>query len=40
MFWATAVFMPIIIVYTSWAYRVMSGKVTADFIREHDHSAY
>ena len=40
MFWATAVFMPIIIVYTSWAYRVMSGKVTAEFVREHDHSAY
>ena len=40
MFWATAVFMPIIIVYTSWAYRAMSGKVTAEFVREHDHSAY
>ncbi|HEY0847205.1 MAG TPA: cytochrome d ubiquinol oxidase subunit II [Noviherbaspirillum sp.] len=40
MFWATLVFMPIIVFYTGWAYKVMSGKVTAGFIRENDHSAY
>ena len=40
MFWATLIFMPIIILYTSWAYRVMRGKVTAAYIREHDHVAY
>lgn len=40
MFWATLIFMPLIIIYTSWAYKVMAGKVTAAYIREHDHSAY
>ena len=40
MFWATLIFMPIIILYTSWAYRVMRGKVTTAYIREHDHVAY
>jgi len=40
MFWAVVIFMPLIIAYTGWAYRVMAGKVTADFIRENEHSAY
>ena len=40
MLWATIIFMPIIIVYTSWAYKVMAGKVTADYIRENEHAAY
>ncbi|MFN3985839.1 MAG: cytochrome d ubiquinol oxidase subunit II [Rhodocyclaceae bacterium] len=40
MFWATLIFMPIIIAYTSWAYKVMAGKVTAAYIRENEHSAY
>ena len=37
---ATLIFMPTIIVYTRWAYSVMRGKVTAAYVREHDHSAY
>ncbi|MDC7787679.1 cytochrome d ubiquinol oxidase subunit II [Rhodoplanes sp. TEM] len=40
MFWATLIFMPLVVVYTSWAYRVMAGKVTAAYVREHSHSAY
>lgn len=40
MFWATVIFMPLIIVYTSWAYHVMRGKVTAAYVRENSHSAY
>ena len=40
MFWATMIFMPLIVIYTSWAYRVMSGKVTAAYVRENEHSAY
>lgn len=40
MFWATLIFMPLIIVYTSWAYRVMRGKVTAAYVRENEHGAY
>ena len=40
MFFATLIFMPIIVAYTSWAYKVMAGKVTADYIRENSHSSY
>ena len=40
MFFATLIFMPIIIAYTSWAYKVMSGKVTAAYVRENSHTAY
>ncbi len=40
MLWATLIFMPIIIVYTSWAYKVMAGKVTAAYIRQNEHSTY
>lgn len=40
MFWATLIFMPLIVTYTSWAYRVMRGKVTEAYIRENDHAAY
>jgi cytochrome d ubiquinol oxidase subunit II len=38
MFWATLIFMPLIVIYTSWAYRVMRGKVTlALHPRERTH---
>jgi cytochrome bd ubiquinol oxidase subunit II len=40
MFRATVIFMPVIVFYTSWAYKVMSGKVTAGYIRRNDHAAY
>ncbi|PXX44632.1 cytochrome d ubiquinol oxidase subunit II [Aquitalea magnusonii] len=37
---ATLIFMPLIILYTRWAYKVMGGKVTAAYVRENNHSAY
>ena len=40
MFWAAVIFVPIIIFYTSWAYKVMSGKVTKEYIEENKHSVY
>ncbi|MFZ2269866.1 MAG: cytochrome d ubiquinol oxidase subunit II [Azonexus sp.] len=40
MLWATLIFMPLIIIYTGWAYKVMAGKVTAAYIRENEHGAY
>ena len=40
MLFATLIFMPLIIAYTSWAYKVMAGKVTAAYVRENSHSAY
>ena len=40
MFWATLIFMPLIVVYTVWAYKVMRGKVTVAHIRANEHTAY
>jgi len=40
MFWCVLIFMPLIVFYTSWAYRVMRGKVTAEHIERNSHSAY
>ena len=37
---ATLVFMPLIMLYTAWAYRVMRGKVTPEFIQANDKSVY
>ena len=40
MFWVTLIFIPLIVFYTSWAYSVMRGKVTAAYVQEHEHAAY
>jgi cytochrome d ubiquinol oxidase subunit II len=40
MLGATVIFMPLIIFYTSWAYKVMWGKVTTEYIAANDKSAY
>lgn len=40
MLGATVIFMPLIIVYTSWAYKVMRGKVTVEYIKANDKSVY
>lgn len=40
MLFSIAIMMPIILAYTSWAYKVMSGKVTVKDIRDNDRSAY
>lgn len=40
MFWAAALFLPVIIAYTTWTYRRMWGRVTVEQIRENTHSAY
>ena len=37
---AAVIFVPLIIVYTSWAYSVMAGKVTEAYIRENEHGTY
>lgn len=34
------IFLPLIVVYTSWAYRVMRGKVTDEFIEKNSKSVY
>jgi len=40
MFWATLIFLPLILLYTSWVYRVMRGKVTEQQVSEQSHSMY
>lgn len=40
MFWATLIFLPVVIAYTSWVYRVLRGTVTEDVIRKNQHTAY
>jgi cytochrome bd ubiquinol oxidase subunit II len=40
MFWAVVFFVPLIVVYTSWVYRVMRGTVTTEHVRQDGHSLY
>lgn len=40
MFWSTMIFLPIIGFYTSWAYKVMAGKISVAHIKGQDTSAY
>ena len=40
MFWAVPIFVPIILFYTSWVYRVMRGKVTERHVRDGGPSMY
>jgi len=40
MLLATVVFMPIILAYTAWVYRVLWGKVGENDIKSAGHSAY
>jgi len=37
---ATAIFLPIIVLYTSWVYHVLWGKVDEQAIREESGHAY
>jgi cytochrome d ubiquinol oxidase subunit II len=36
----TLVFLPIVLLYTQWAYRVIWGKVTAADIAKGEHTLY
>jgi cytochrome d ubiquinol oxidase subunit II len=40
MFGAVVIFLPIVLAYTSWVYRVLRGKSTEEKIRANTHSAY
>jgi len=40
MFWVTVVFLPIVVIYTSWVFRVLRGKITIEHIHTNDHTAY
>jgi cytochrome d ubiquinol oxidase subunit II len=36
----TAIFMPLILMYTAWVYKVLWGKVTAASVTDNSHSVY
>jgi cytochrome d ubiquinol oxidase subunit II len=40
MLFAVIVFLPIILLYTSWVYRVLRGKVTGAALKENHHTMY
>lgn len=40
MFWATVIFLPLVISYTIWTYVKMWGRVSVGYIQENTHSAY
>ncbi|GHU32242.1 cytochrome bd oxidase subunit II [Betaproteobacteria bacterium] len=40
MFYVALIFTPIVVAYTGWAYRIMAGKVTRDFIVKNDEAVY
>jgi cytochrome bd ubiquinol oxidase subunit II len=40
MFWVALIFTPLVLSYTSWAYHVMSGKVTREYIAANDKQLY
>jgi cytochrome d ubiquinol oxidase subunit II len=40
MFVVTIIFLPLIMIYTSWVYRVLRGKVTVQSIKDNTHTAY
>lgn len=40
MFWVVLVFVPLIMLYTAWVYRVLRGKITAEFVEEESRVLY
>jgi len=40
MFWVVLIFLPIVLAYTSWVYRILRGKITVESIRANDHNVY
>jgi cytochrome d ubiquinol oxidase subunit II len=40
MFWMVLIFLPLILIYTGWVYRVLRGKVTLKDIHDNEHTAY
>jgi cytochrome d ubiquinol oxidase subunit II len=40
MFVVTIIFLPLILLYTSWVFKVLRGKVTIQSIKDNTHTAY
>jgi cytochrome d ubiquinol oxidase subunit II len=39
MLWAVIVFLPVVLAYTAWVYRVLKGRVTLESLREHERAS-
>jgi cytochrome d ubiquinol oxidase subunit II len=40
MFWVSLIFVPIVLLYTSWAFWVMRGRMTEKKVQENARSMY
>jgi len=40
MFWATVIFLPMVLLYTRWVFKVLRGKVTVQQIQQSPHHFY
>jgi cytochrome d ubiquinol oxidase subunit II len=40
MFWVVLLFLPIVIGYTSWVYRVARGTITSQHLRDPNRAFY
>lgn len=40
MFWVVLFFLPVVLAYTSWVYRILRGKITAEAVRANEHNVY
>ena len=40
MFWVVLIFLPVVLVYTSWVYWVLRGKITLEMIKANDKTVY
>ena len=40
MLWVVIIFVPIVLTYTAWSYRVMRGKVTPEYVKANDKTLY
>jgi cytochrome d ubiquinol oxidase subunit II len=40
MFWATGVFLPLVLLYTRWVFKVLRGKLSVEQIQQQPHSFY
>lgn len=40
MLWGTMIFLPIVVFYTQWVFKVLRGKVTAEQIQKNSHGVY
>ena len=40
MLGVVVLFLPLVVIYTSWAYRIMRGKITSSYIEENSKSVY